>query len=132
MNLHPTVLAHVAFLERPRSWKDLIYAVSLIEERFSVLRERKRALFSVSMSSGSSSRSHESSRNVPRDRNLRRCWNCGRAVHLRSDCRRHHPLDSRWDLPSLEMDVKSGKNQSLWTRACENAVSPCQPVKEVL
>jgi hypothetical protein len=43
MNLHPTVLAHAVFLERPRSRKDLINAVSLIEKRFSVLRERKRA-----------------------------------------------------------------------------------------
>jgi hypothetical protein len=30
------------------------------------------------------------------------------------------PLDSRWDLPSLEVDVKSGEDQALWTRACEN------------
>ena len=31
MNLHPTVLDHAAFLERPRSRKDLIYSVGLIE-----------------------------------------------------------------------------------------------------
>ena len=30
------------------------------------------------------------------------------------------PLDSRWDVQSLEMDVTSGENQALWTRACEN------------
>jgi len=29
-------------------------------------------------------------------------------------------FDSRWDLPSLEVDVKSGEDQALWTRACEN------------
>ena len=57
MNLHSTVLAHAAFLERPRSRKDLINAVSLIEKRFSVLRERKRAQYTVAMSSWSSSRS---------------------------------------------------------------------------
>jgi len=28
--------------------------------------------------------------------------------------------DSRLDLPSLEVDVKSGDDQALWTRACEN------------
>jgi hypothetical protein len=27
------------------------------------------------------------------------------------------PLESSWVLPSLQMDVKSGQNQSLWTRA---------------
>ena len=30
------------------------------------------------------------------------------------------PLDSPWDLPSLEVDVKFGEDQALWTRACEN------------
>jgi len=30
------------------------------------------------------------------------------------------PFDSRWNLPSLQMDVKSVENQSLWTRACDN------------
>jgi len=47
------------------------------------------------MSSGSSSRSLEASRNVPRDRNPRRCWNCGRAAHLRRDCRRQPPVGKR-------------------------------------
>jgi len=99
MNLHPTFLAHAAFLERPRSRKDLIYAVGLIEERFSVLTERKRAQSTVAMSSGSSFRSQESSRNVPRDRNFRRCWNCGRAGHLRRDCRRQSPPSGNGQSP---------------------------------
>jgi len=34
MNLHTTVLAHSAFFERPRSHKELINAVGLIEEKF--------------------------------------------------------------------------------------------------
>ena len=88
MNLHPTVLAHAAFLDRPRSRKDLINAVGLIEESFSVLRERKRTQSNVAMSSGTSVRSLEASRNGPRNRNPSRCWNCGRAGHLRRDCRR--------------------------------------------
>jgi len=37
MNLHPTVLAHSAFLERPRTRKELINALGLLEEKFSVL-----------------------------------------------------------------------------------------------
>jgi hypothetical protein len=39
------------------------------------------------------------------------------------------PLDSRWDLPSHAMEVKSGENRSLWTRAGENAVSLCELVQ---
>ena len=68
MNLHHTVLAHAAFVERLRSRKDLINDVGLIEETFSGLRERKRAQSTVAMSSGSSSRSLEASRNIPRNR----------------------------------------------------------------
>jgi len=101
MILHPTVLAHAEFLERPRSQKDLINAVGLIEE-FSVLRERKRAQSTVAMSSGSSSRSLEASRNVPRDRNPRRCWNCGGAGHLRRDCRRQPPSRETGRRPAVD------------------------------
>ena len=42
MNLHHNVLAHAAFLDLPRSPNELINAVELIEETFSVLMERKR------------------------------------------------------------------------------------------
>jgi len=59
MNLHPTVLTHAAFLDRPRLWKDLINAVGLIEEHSSVLRERKRAQTNFAMSSGCSAPSLE-------------------------------------------------------------------------
>jgi hypothetical protein len=60
MNLHPTALAHAAFLESPRSRKALINALGLIE-KFSVLRERKRSKTTVAMSSESSSLSLEAS-----------------------------------------------------------------------
>jgi hypothetical protein len=43
MNLHPSVLAHAAFMERPHSRKDLYHVVGLIEEKCSVLRERQRS-----------------------------------------------------------------------------------------
>jgi len=41
MHLHPAILAHAAFLERPRSRKELMNAIGLIEEKVSVLKERK-------------------------------------------------------------------------------------------
>jgi len=41
MNLHPAILAHAAFLERPHSRKELMNAIGLIEEKVSVLKERK-------------------------------------------------------------------------------------------
>ena len=69
MNLHPTVLAHAAFLDSPRSLKDLINVLGLIEETFSVFSDRQRAQSNVAMSSGSSARSLEASRNAPHDRN---------------------------------------------------------------
>ena len=95
MNLHLTVFAHAAFLYRPRSRKELINAVGLIDEKFSVLMERKRAQSNVSMSSGNSARSLEAPRNDPRDRNPSKCWNCGRAGHLRRDCRRQPLVGKR-------------------------------------
>lgn len=42
MNLHPTILVHAAFLERPFSLRELLSAVGLIEEKVSVLKERQK------------------------------------------------------------------------------------------
>jgi len=42
MNMHPQVLSQAAFLEKPRSRKDLYRLAGLIEEKFSVLQERGR------------------------------------------------------------------------------------------
>ena len=94
MKPHPTGLAHAAFLDRPRYRKDLINAVGLIE-RFSVVRERKRTQTNFAISSWSSARSLEESRNVPRDLKPSRCWNCGRAGHVSRDCRRQPPVWKR-------------------------------------
>jgi hypothetical protein len=42
MNIHPSVLAHAAFMERPKSRAELMRAVALIEERTAVAKERQR------------------------------------------------------------------------------------------
>jgi len=52
MNLHPTILAHAAFLERPRFRKELNSAVSLIEDKFSALKERQKTPPAKTISSG--------------------------------------------------------------------------------
>jgi hypothetical protein len=62
MNLHPSILAQAAFLERPHSRAQLYSAVGLIEERFSVLRERQRTQSVPNASRGDSSRGRETSR----------------------------------------------------------------------
>jgi len=65
MNLYPTILAQAAFLERPRSRKELYNAVGLIEEKFSVLKERQRTQLGVAIPSGSELHNRAPSRNVP-------------------------------------------------------------------
>ena len=42
MNFHPEVLSQAAFLDKPRTRRDLYRVVGLIEERFSVRQERVR------------------------------------------------------------------------------------------
>jgi len=41
INLHPTILTHATLLERPRSRKELISVMGLIQEKISVLKERE-------------------------------------------------------------------------------------------
>jgi hypothetical protein len=42
INFHPGVLAQAAFLDRPRSLKEMYNIVGLLEEKFSVAGERRR------------------------------------------------------------------------------------------
>ena len=65
MNIHPTILGHSAFLKRPRTRMELISAVSLIEEKFSVLREREKYHPTTPSSPGNSPRVRETHRRAP-------------------------------------------------------------------
>ena len=96
LNLHPAVLAHAAFLEKPRSRRQLASAVGMTEEKLSVLRERQKAQ-PVAVSS----------RNNPRDRDppppaghrSLKCWNCGQPGHVRRECRRKTPPSGNGQAP---------------------------------
>jgi hypothetical protein len=42
MNVHPNVLAHAAFIDRPRTFKKLYQVVGIVEEKLAVAQERQR------------------------------------------------------------------------------------------
>jgi hypothetical protein len=97
MNFHPGILVHVAFLDKPRSLKDLYRVVGLIEEKFAVAKERQRVekpvhlARSSSSSSSSSSNSRVGPRNASRVAPVRsmtsaRCWICVQSGHFRRNC----------------------------------------------
>ena len=87
MNLHPDVLAHSAFLDRPHSRKDLYNVVGLIEQKIAVNKERQRD------SSGqvATGREEPCGKQVDRNVSIRshppKCWSCGpRATSLSQKC----------------------------------------------
>jgi hypothetical protein len=99
MNLHPSVLAQAAFLDRPRSRDQLHSTVGLIEEKLSVLKERRQVQSALGASSGSGPRGREISRNKPPTPQSPRCWNCGRSGHIRRDCRQGASSSGNEQLP---------------------------------
>jgi len=64
MNLHPDVLAHSAFLDRPHSRKDLYDVIGLIEEKIAVNKERQRDSPGQVATSGEQLFSKQADRNV--------------------------------------------------------------------
>ena len=58
MNLHPSILAHATFLEKPHSRKELYSAVGMSEEKVSVLNDRQRTQIADVSPSGNELREH--------------------------------------------------------------------------
>ena len=89
MNLHPDILNQAAFLDKPRSRKELGRVVGLIEEKFSILSERER--LAQVKSRGNDSRgppSNSQRRTRTPVKGPVKCWDCGQMGHVRSSCSR--------------------------------------------
>jgi len=87
MNFHPDILSHAAFLDQPRTRRELYRVIGQIEERFSIQEERdrlRRGNERVS-SSGVSPRSPRHKTRGPGERQVR-CWDCGQLGHVRTNC----------------------------------------------
>jgi hypothetical protein len=80
MNLHPSILAHSAFLERPHSRDQLYKVIDLIEEKISVAKARNNP--------SPTPTSEKQDVAPPRGQaQLIKCWKCGRYSHVQHNCR---------------------------------------------
>ena len=113
MNLHPTVLAHSAFLERPRTRKELINAVGLIEGKFSVLSEREKTHPTAPTSNGNSPRGREPPWRAPPGSRPCRCWKCGQTGHMRCDCRQRPSRSGIGQVPQRSVAPRAGTVSAL-------------------
>jgi hypothetical protein len=93
MNFHPDVLSQAAFLDKPRTRRELYRVVGLIEERFSVRQERARiGQGPGGGSEGGQNPTTPSSNAQNKSRGPGsgqvKCWNCGQSGHVRTNCPR--------------------------------------------
>jgi hypothetical protein len=91
INFHPEVLAQASLLEKPRTREELNRLVGLLEEKFSVARERQR----LEKGTPRFSKNDGGNREAPIQarqtaqfpaRGTFRCWNCGKVGHSRVNC----------------------------------------------
>jgi hypothetical protein len=84
MNFHPDMLANAAFIDRPRSLKDLYRAVGLMEERGVAAEERKRQIGDTEQRQGEKKRP-----------DLVKCWACDQTGHIQRFCTQRTPEKGR-------------------------------------
>jgi len=88
MNLHPDILAHAAFVDRPHSRKELYDRIGIVEEKMAVVRERQRNESSQPVAGEREQRKGEVRRNVLDYSRPPKCWCCGRLGHIQRNCQR--------------------------------------------
>ena len=129
MNFHPDILNQAAFLEKPRSRKELNRAVWLIEERFAVLRERDR-LGQKTRGEGVSSEVDRGFALNPQGRprvagrNPAECWNCCQPGHVRNRCPRRNSLSGNGQRPgSRAAPRESASSRGVFLRCFRKIVA---------
>jgi hypothetical protein len=92
MNMHPHILAQSAFLERPRSYRELRKLVGHGEEKLAVLGQRQRVENSqrITLPGNTGSRAASSftkqlSR-APFVKSSPKCWRCNQTEHVQRNC----------------------------------------------
>jgi len=121
MNFHPSILARAAFLDKPRSLKELYRMVGLIEEKFSVAKERERVEKPFNLSSSSRVGPRNASRVAPvQSRALAsasaRCWICGQSGHFRRKCPQKSALSENGQMSYTTINLH-------WTSSTSGIIS---------
>jgi hypothetical protein len=84
-NLHPSVLAHAAFMDRPHTKAELLRIIETLEERASVRVERKQQA-EVKKVVRSEERPVRQGESNTQQRRGPKCWGCGQLGHVRRNC----------------------------------------------
>jgi hypothetical protein len=104
MNFHPNILSQVAFLDRPWSLKELHRVAGLMEEKFSILKERWQLDQGVPTGGDRGA----SPRGMARDARPRpevpgaasaKCWGCGQFRYFRRGCPQKNALSGNVQWP---------------------------------
>ena len=87
MNFHPKILSHAAFIDRPRSLKELYKVVALVEKKVVVAQERQRLRsLRTDAPNSRSGAGLASPRAGFSPGTPMKCWNCSSTRHLRREC----------------------------------------------
>jgi hypothetical protein len=99
MNFHQSILSQAAFLDRPKSRRDLDRIVALMEEKSAVARERQR----VGQEDTVKGNQEASRVTSVRSAELRvapvKFWSCGRPGQLRRSCPQKSASPGNGQLP---------------------------------